>query len=187
LRSDPEARCVLCIEDDDATRLLIAAALRDFSVEFAVDGHAAVIRYSAAAFDAFVVDVRLPDYNGLSICRDIRRLDPHVPIIVWTALEVSEVRERATDAGATTYLQKSDRYDLLRAALSDAVSAADRRLDSARAQADAELAAVLGSSSPSPSRPAAWDVRIRQPVCNKFLQSGGTLAQFERWWVERTR
>ena len=167
----------------------MASALRGFHVEFAVDGHGAVVRYSADAFDAFVLDVRLPDYNGLAICRDIRRLDPHVPIIVWTALGSSnEMRELATEAGATTYLLKCERYDLLRAAVLEAVTSAARRADSARAQADAELVRLKADSSLTRSPdPRTADLAITGTVRDKFLQGGGTLAQFERWWAERAR
>src|SRR3712207_3943646 len=91
-RNAADTRRILCVEDDDPTRAVIAAALKDLSPAFAADGYEAVVNYSGATFDAFVVDVRLPDCNGISLCRDIRRLDPHVPVVLWTVADASDLR-----------------------------------------------------------------------------------------------
>jgi DNA-binding response OmpR family regulator len=185
-------RRLLCVEDDEPTRAVMAAALRAFAPVFVANGHDAVLTYSASPFDAFVLDVRLPDYNGISLCRDIRRIDPHVPIVLWTIAEDAELRAWASDAGATTYLQKTSCYERLYAAVVEALQAAEQRFEPAGAAAAKALATAADSyrrtaaaaTEVSHSR-AARDRAIQEQTRSAFVQAGGTLRQFEQWWAEQ--
>ena len=80
---------ILCVEDYEPTRAVMSAALRELSPAFAADGREALTRLNAETFDAFVLDLWLPDYTGIPLCREIRDIDPHVPIVFWTIAEKS--------------------------------------------------------------------------------------------------
>src|ERR1700754_3401212 len=105
---------ILCAEDYEPTRAVMAAELRTWSPAFAADGREAVARLNADVFDAFVLDLWLPDYTGIPLCREIRDIDPHVPIIFWTIADGDDLRARALRAGATAYLRKGAEYEPLR-------------------------------------------------------------------------
>jgi DNA-binding response OmpR family regulator len=75
---------------------------------------------------ALVVDLLLPDLNGIEICRRVRQgsIWPRVPVIIYTALDDALARERAREAGAHAYVVKSDGVYPLVAAVRCAVDAA---------------------------------------------------------------
>ena len=58
------------------------------------------------AFDAIVLDLMLPGMSGYEICRRIREIDPHVPVLVLSARTLAEDRMLAFDAGTDQYLTK---------------------------------------------------------------------------------
>ena len=185
------AHRILCVEDYEPTRAVMAAELKAFSPEFAADGREAIARMNSDAFDAFVLDLWLPDYSGIPLCREIRDLDPHVPIIFWTIAENSELRARALRAGANAYVHKSADYDSLREKLRDFVAVADERCTLARTVAEQTLAEVRERYSATESfktqsaeAARASLERLAKPRAREaFLEAGGTLSRFERWWA----
>ena len=181
---------ILCVEDYEPTRAVMSAALRDFSPEFAANGHEALARMNADSFDAFILDLWLPDYSGIPLCREIRDIDPHVPIVFWTIAESQDLRGRALRAGASAYIHKSADYDELRAKLRELIDAADERCQLARSAAAEALAQVTERYSgtdtfrgQSPTAARASLTRLAKPRSREaFLDAGGTLSRFERWW-----
>ncbi len=99
---------VMIIEDDEEMRSL----LRDFFEEegFETDsvstGVDALRELSKDHFDLVITDIRMPGLTGLDILPTIRRLKPGTPIIAMTAYGSDDVRRRAFERGATTYLEK---------------------------------------------------------------------------------
>src|SRR5690606_24019360 len=67
-----------------------------------VEARAAV----AAGVDLLVLDLGLPDGSGLELCRDLRRGESAVPILILTASTQVELRVQGLDAGADDYLTK---------------------------------------------------------------------------------
>ena len=57
-------------------------------------------------FDAIVLDLMLPGMSGYEICRRIRKVDPHVPVVVLSARTLAEDRMLAFDAGTDQYMTK---------------------------------------------------------------------------------
>src|SRR5262245_31364346 len=78
---------VLIVEDDDS----MVAALRDgfeyegYAVTLARDGAAGLRLASESAPDVIILDVMLPKMSGLDVCREIRKAENNVPIIILTA------------------------------------------------------------------------------------------------------
>jgi DNA-binding response OmpR family regulator len=135
-------RTILCVEDYEPTRGVMAASLRTLCPVFARDGEQALAKIKSGAYDAYVVDQWLPDYSGVLLCRDIRRLDPHVPILFFTVADREELRERAMQAGATAYLSKTVDYTELRDQISALIADADRKAEGAQEAAEKALAAL---------------------------------------------
>jgi two-component system invasion response regulator UvrY len=53
-----------------------------------------------------VLDVNLPGVNGLEACRQITRVNPDAKVIVVTAMEDSEIRQRSLELGASAFVSK---------------------------------------------------------------------------------
>ena len=88
-----------------------------YRVQTAVDGMDAFTQVRAGRFDLVVSDVEMPRLNGFDLTARIRadKKLADLPIVLVTALETREDRERGIDAGANAYLVKSsfDQDDLL--------------------------------------------------------------------------
>ncbi|GHH74761.1 DNA-binding response regulator [Streptomyces sulfonofaciens] len=124
---------VLVVEDDPqlVRALRINLQVRTFEVEEATDGRTALRLAAAREPDVIVLDLGLPDMDGVDVIRSIRRAQSQVPILVLSARHTSEDKVRALDAGADDYVTKPFSMDELLARL----RAATRRR---RPQADSE-------------------------------------------------
>jgi hypothetical protein len=62
--------------------------------------------HSAGKVDLALVDIRLPGMNGFTVTREIRKINPDLPIIVQTAHALGEDREKSIEAGANQFVPK---------------------------------------------------------------------------------
>jgi len=110
---------VLVVEDDSETREVIAAALTAEGLGVVAVGRAAAARQAlrAGGVAAAILDVFLPDGNGIELCRQWRRAGVAVPILVLTARGDIGARVEGLDAGADDYLVKPFAIAELRARL----------------------------------------------------------------------
>jgi two-component system response regulator MprA len=110
---------ILVVDDDAAVRRSLATALgRDgYDVVSADGGGAALARTSLASVDAIVLDVAMPDPNGLEVCRRLRSRGDRTPILMLTARDLVDDRVAGLDAGADDYLIKPFALAELRARL----------------------------------------------------------------------
>jgi DNA-binding response OmpR family regulator len=110
---------VLVVDDDEAVRRSLAHALRrdGYEVSLAADGTEALAEFGRARPEVVVLDVLVPEPNGLEICRRLRRRGDQVPILMLTARDLVEDRVAGLDAGADDYLVKPFALDELRARL----------------------------------------------------------------------
>ena len=99
---------LLIVEDDSVAAELLAKGLREhaYAVDVAVDGRAALDRALMYTYDLIVLDVMLPEIDGLEVCRQIRKRVIAVPILMLTARSGIEERVEGLDAGADDYLPK---------------------------------------------------------------------------------
>jgi two-component system OmpR family response regulator len=99
---------VLVVEDDQRMSASIRRALHGAGIvaDTTADGHDALWMAEAAAYDAVVLDVMLPNTDGFTICRALREARNAVPVIMVTARNAVEDRVRGLDAGADDYLSK---------------------------------------------------------------------------------
>ncbi len=137
---------VLVVDDDRAVRdaLRRVLTLADYEVQIAEGGAEAIEAVVQSVPDAVVLDVGMPEIDGLEVCERLRRLGNRVPILMLTArVEISD-RVAGLDAGADDYLVKPFDNDELKARLRallrrsgpdgdpDELSFAEVRLDRAR-------------------------------------------------------
>jgi two-component system copper resistance phosphate regulon response regulator CusR len=99
---------ILVVEDDRQLRASMTRGLREAAhvVEQATTGTQAIAMEAANPFDAMILDVRLPDVDGLAVCRAVRGRGSRLPILMLTALDGVEQRIAGLDAGADDYLTK---------------------------------------------------------------------------------
>ena len=100
---------ILVVDDERAVRdsLRRALELQGYEVELAADGAEALARLNANGHpDAIVLDILMPEVDGLEVCRQIRRAGNSVPVLMLTARDAVGDRVEGLDAGADDYLVK---------------------------------------------------------------------------------
>ena len=99
---------VLVVEDDVPMAAAIRRGLRTEGVvaDVATRGEDALWMAGSTAFDAVVLDVRLPGIDGFETCRRLREAGVWAPVIMLTARGAVEDRVRGLDQGADDYLTK---------------------------------------------------------------------------------
>jgi two-component system, OmpR family, response regulator MprA len=99
---------LLVVDDDRAVRdaLRRVLTLAGYEVQSAEDGSEAIEQIVQAVPDAVVLDVGMPELDGLEVCRRLRLLGNRVPVLMLTARVEIEDRVAGLDAGADDYLVK---------------------------------------------------------------------------------
>ena len=99
---------VLIVDDDRALRdaLRRALVLAGYDTVQAEGGEAALAAVAERPPDAVVLDIGLPDIDGLEVCRRLRGSGNRVPVLMLTARDAVEDRIDGLDAGADDYLVK---------------------------------------------------------------------------------
>ena len=98
---------ILVVDDDEALlrALRIGLSARGYEVELARSGAEGVTQSSLAQPDVIVLDLGLPDMDGVDVCRRVRQFSA-VPIIVLSATAGEERKVAALDLGADDYITK---------------------------------------------------------------------------------
>ena len=99
---------VLVVEDAPKLRLILESRLRGegYAVDRAATGMEAVRSALADPYDAIVLDLRLPDVDGVEVCTRLRQVGCWSPILMLTARDGVDDRVRGLDVGADDYLTK---------------------------------------------------------------------------------
>ena len=99
---------IAIVDDDSAIRTALGRALRmeTYEVGLFEDGGSALKSIQLRAPDAIVLDLQLPDVDGLEVCRRIRRAGDATPILMLTARDAVNDRVAGLDVGADDYLVK---------------------------------------------------------------------------------
>jgi CheY-like chemotaxis protein len=99
---------ILVVDDDKNTRVYVAKLLsvKDWQVDTAPDGPAALELVRAKKYDAAVLDYRLPGMNGAELCKKIREKEPDMPAVFLTGYARIDTVFPAIEAGADRVLAK---------------------------------------------------------------------------------
>ena len=106
---------VLIVEDDARARESLHALLAEegYDVATAADGTEATRSLAESAFDAVLLDIRMPGRDGLTILNDLREQVAAPAVLVMTAFGSSDVAIEAMKLGAYDYLTKPIRFEEL--------------------------------------------------------------------------
>lgn len=107
-RADGSPIRVLLVDDEPALTNLVSRALRyeDWEVQIARDGREAIAKFEEIGPDLLVLDIMLPDINGLQILQHVRETDSYTPTLFLTARDSVLDRVSGLTAGADDYLTK---------------------------------------------------------------------------------
>ncbi len=99
---------ILVIEDNHRLSSSLAANLahEGYSVDAAYDGQEGQDLAELTPYDLIILDILLPEKDGLQVCRDLRRRRIHTPILLLTARDSVADRVQGLDYGADDYLVK---------------------------------------------------------------------------------
>jgi len=108
---------LLIVEDEPNLLSILRKGLseKDNDVSVALDGTTALEMISNTNFDVVVMDIMLPDSNGIDICRRLRAEKNFVPILLLTALGTTENIVTGWNSGADDYLVKPFKFSELEA------------------------------------------------------------------------
>jgi len=103
---------ILVIEDDDAVRAAVRRALLlgGYEVLLAANGEEGLLRAQSDVPDAIILDLGLPDIDGMQVTRTLRASGNRTPILMLTARDAIDDRVDGLEAGADDYLVKP--YDV---------------------------------------------------------------------------
>jgi DNA-binding response OmpR family regulator len=99
---------ILVVEDEEKVASFVARSLREktWAVDIATTGRQALEAGRNAEYDLILLDLRLPDMDGLEICRRLRQEGVETAILMLTARGMVDERVQGLDAGADDYLVK---------------------------------------------------------------------------------
>ena len=99
---------ILIIEDEQRVADLIRAGLEEngYNCMVAYDGSMGLRMFRAKTFDLVISDIVLPKMDGFELCKEIRLVNPAVPVLMLTALGNTDDKLDGFDAGADDYMVK---------------------------------------------------------------------------------
>ncbi len=132
-----ERPAVLVVDDEYGPRESIAFSLAgEFAVDTAERAKEALVKLQGKPYAAVVLDIRMPEMDGIRALEEIRKIDPHVSVIMLTGYGTLLTAQQAMLAGANQYLRKPpDIPELIEAVRKQAAAT---RLRRAQAQATRE-------------------------------------------------
>ena len=117
---------VLICDDNDAIRVLLAAILADCThlqvVGEAADGNEAIVEAIRLQPNVILLDLAMPNLNGLEALPELRRRVPAAQVIVFSGFAGQSVAEQVLALGATSYLEKGADPDTIIATIEHAVA-----------------------------------------------------------------
>jgi DNA-binding response OmpR family regulator len=106
---------VLVVEDNPKIAALIEEGLKaqGYAVDKAQTGHEGETLIAEQHYDLIILDIMLPDEDGLQVCRNLRRRGVSTPVLMLTALATTLDKVTGLDAGADDYLTKPFEFEEL--------------------------------------------------------------------------
>jgi CheY-like chemotaxis protein len=110
---------VLVIDDEQGIRSLLDTLLsrKGYDVVLAESGRKGLELFRRERPDVLVLDLKMPEMDGLTVLRQIRSLDPIIPVIILTGAGTAETEQRVRALGVTEYVEKEFSLHLLGDAL----------------------------------------------------------------------
>ena len=115
---------ILVVDDDISHCTILQALLRGwgYNVELANSGRQALAQVREQVFDLVLCDVRMAEMDGIATLKEIKALNPAIPVLIMTAYSSVETAVEALKTGALDYLIKPLDFDNLQATLEKALA-----------------------------------------------------------------
>jgi CheY-like chemotaxis protein len=185
-------RSVLCVDANGDAMAALRELLVNYDVICVENAREALRETNARAFDIYVLEYFLPDWTGPELCRAIREVDPHAPIVFCTTGD-DRLRERALRAGANAYVSKPIEPVHFLAQLKRLLACHDAASLSAKVAEEAAIQHELERRvaflrqrvvAANQMSAGAFERITRVKAYKAFLDGRGTRAHFERWWPQ---
>ena len=182
---------VLCADAHADSREWLQEVLGGFRLTFAPTGFEALRQLHAHSFDAYVLDYWLPDLAGTALCREIRKVDPHAPIVFCSSATREKEQLRARRAGASAYVGKPCGRDALKSRLRALLAMADVNSLRARVAEDAAVQDELErrgadararAAAAGDLAAASIERTARAKAYKAYIAAHGSRARFDGWW-----
>ena len=116
IQGEPMDLRILVVEDSETTRRIIRAILetREWKIcGEAKNGQTAIRQFRKLRPDVVILDFTMPALSGIEVAARLSKIDPLVPLILFTISEVGELYEAARDAGIYAVVSKARAWDLI--------------------------------------------------------------------------
>ncbi|MEO1481331.1 MAG: response regulator transcription factor [Myxococcota bacterium] len=99
---------IVVVEDDDEIRKALRDMLvsRGYAVESCANGDTGLKAVRSELYDLLILDLMLPDVNGLEVCRRVRAEQPDLPILILTSVESEDTILEGFQSGSDDYVTK---------------------------------------------------------------------------------
>jgi len=151
---------VLVVDDEYGPRESIAFSLgEEFSVDTAERARDALAKLRSKSYAAVVMDIRMPEMDGIRALEELRKIDPHVSVIMLTGYGTLLTAQQAMVSGANQYLRKPpDIPELVEAVRRQTQATRLRRVQATLAREALESNAALKREIEQ-SEPQIWQAR----------------------------
>ncbi len=122
---------ILIVDDEKAIRWSLGEALTsaEYEVSEAANGLGAVKKFEEDPVDCVILDLKLPDIDGLKVLKKIKELDPDVSVIMMTAYGEVETAVEAVRGGAYDFIQKPFQLEKMKVAIRNALESSGLRAE----------------------------------------------------------
>jgi DNA-binding NtrC family response regulator len=154
MNSSNQNRHVLVVDDEAVVRNGISKALqnRGMTTKLAANGREALVLLGSHVFDLVILDIRMPDIDGVEVLKKIRSQYPETDVIMITGYPTIDTAVHCIKLGALDFLVKPFRLDDLDAALkkisSSSVPARKSIIESNGLRFDSKKKLIIGRSRP---------------------------------------
>jgi two-component system, chemotaxis family, chemotaxis protein CheY len=113
----PSPSRILIVDDSDVTRRILSTIVRSRHWTVcgeAEDGWSAIRKFQELRPDLVLLDLAMPDINGIEVARMMSGLDPTVPIILFTVMDLEGLENTARRAGISAVVSKAQSWNLVK-------------------------------------------------------------------------
>lgn len=99
---------ILLVEDEKNVAGFIKKGLTEafYTVDASINGEDGFLMATTTEYDLIILDIMLPDINGIELCRRIKNYNIKTPVLMLTAVDSTESKVKGLDSGADDYLTK---------------------------------------------------------------------------------
>ena len=110
---------ILIIDDEQIIRYLLDTLLsrKGYTVVLAESGQKGLELFRRASPDLIILDLKMPEMDGLTVLREIRILDLQKPVVIMTGYKTADAEKQARELGVTEFINKEFSLHLLGDAL----------------------------------------------------------------------